>query len=121
MSQLKAEHQEALQEFLELKLSLEQLRKRLTGSLEFDFKSHERNLTTHYGTPEPGVRVEMRHIRHAMDKQERGEITIQQLSDWAAMLQLNEAYDWHGPEAEEIADWLKEMSLLMLKPKDQAE
>jgi hypothetical protein len=121
MSQLKAKHRKALEKFLELKLSLEQLGERLSGVLEFDFKDHQRKLTTHYGTPEPGVRVEMRHIRNAMDKQERGEITTEQLSDWAAMLQLNGAYDWEGPEQEEIADWLNEMSLLALKPKDQAE
>jgi hypothetical protein len=121
MSSLTKKHRKALEEFLEWKLSLEQLRERLSGVLEFDFQDHQRKLTTHYGTPEPGVRVEMRHIRNAMDKQGRGEITTEQLSDWAAMLQLNGAYDWEGPEEDEIADWLNEMSLLALKPKTQTE
>jgi hypothetical protein len=51
-----------------------------------------------------------------MDKHARGEITTQQLSDWATMLQLNHTYGWEGPGEEEIAGWLDEISLLTLKP-----
>ena len=33
------------------------------------FENHERRLDSHYGTPVPGVRIELKHIRAAMDKQ----------------------------------------------------
>ena len=116
MSRLKAKHRGALEEYADWKISIEQLRECLFGVLEFDFRDHERRLTTRYGTPEPGVRIEMRHIRNAMDKHARGEITTEQLSDWAAMLLLNDAYEWEGPDENEIAKWLNEISLLALKP-----
>jgi hypothetical protein len=121
MSNLTKKQRKALQGFAEGKISLQELRERLTGVLEFDFKNHERKLTSHYGTPEPGVRIELKHIRAAMDKHARGEITTEQLADWATMLLLNDAYDWGGPEEEQIAEWLNDMSMLTIKPKAQAE
>ena len=39
----------------------------------------------------------MKHIRAAMEKQARGEISTEELADWATMLLLNQAYDWEGP------------------------
>lgn len=114
-------HRRALEEFADLKISLEELRQRLAGVVEFDFRDHERRLDSHYGTPVPGVRIELKHIRAAMEKQARGEISTEQLADWATMLLLNDAYDWEGPEEEEIAGWLNEISMLTLKPKPQAE
>jgi hypothetical protein len=56
-----------------------------------------------------------------MDRHARGEITTEQLSDWAAMLLANPSYDWEGPDEDEIADWLNDISLLALKPKAQTE
>jgi len=32
------------------------------------------------------------------------------------MLELNQAYDWEGPEEKECAGWLNEISMLTLKP-----
>ncbi len=90
-------HRRALEEYADLNISLEELRQRLAGVVEFDFQNHERRLDSHYGTPLPGVRIELRHIRAAMEKQARGEISTEQLADWATMLQLNPAYDWEGP------------------------
>jgi hypothetical protein len=58
------------------------------------------------------VHIELQHIRHAMDKQGGGEITTEQLSDWAAMLLADPSYDWEGPDEEEIAGWLNEMAVL---------
>jgi hypothetical protein len=114
-------HRRALEDFAALEISLEELRRRLAGVVEFDFRDHERRLDSHYGTPVPGVRIELRHIRAAMEKQDRGEISTEQLADWATMLLLNHGYDWEGPEEDEIAGWLNEISGLTLKPKPQGE
>jgi hypothetical protein len=116
MTQLTAKHRRALEQYADWIISIEQLGECLRGVLEFDFRDHERRLTTRYGTPEPGVRIEMRHIRNAMDKHARGEITTEELSDWAAMLLMNDAYEWKGSEENEIAKCLNEISLLALKP-----
>jgi hypothetical protein len=70
-------HRRALEEFAALEISLEELRRRLAGVVEFDFREHERRLDSHYGTPVPGVRIELRHIRAAMEKQARGEISTE--------------------------------------------
>ena len=54
-----------------------------------------------------------------MEKQARGEISTEQLADWATMLLLNDACDWEGQEEEEIAVWLNEISMLTVKPKGE--
>ncbi len=116
MSQLSKKHRKALEEYGALKTSLDQLRESLRGVLEFDFQDKERKLTSHYGTPDPGVRIELEHIRHAMDKHAKGEISTEQLADWATMLLLNDAYRWNGKDEDEIAEQLHEISSLTLKP-----
>ena len=42
-------HRRALEEYADLKISLEELRRRLAGVVEFDFQNHERRLDSHYG------------------------------------------------------------------------
>lgn len=121
MSSLTRKQRRALEEFAELKISIDELRERLQGVLEFDFKDQERKLTSHYGTPVPGVRIELENIQAAMDKHARGEISTEQLADWATMLLLNDAYDWEGPKEEQIADWLNDISMLTLKSKAEAD
>ena len=121
MSNLTKKQRRALEEYAELRISLEELRERLIGVLDFNFKNHERRLETHYGTQVPGVRVERKHIQAAMDKHAREELSTEGLADWATMLLLNDAYDWEGPEEEEIAAWLNDISMLTLKAKSEAE
>jgi len=121
MSSLTRKQRRALEEFAELKISIDELRERLQGVLEFDFRDQERKLTSHYGTPVPGVRIELETIQAAMDKHARGEISTEQLADWATMLLLNDAYDWEGPKEEQIADWLNDISMLTLKSKAEAD
>jgi len=50
-------HRRALEEYAVLTISLEELRERLAGVVEFDFQNNERRLDSHYGTPVPGVRI----------------------------------------------------------------
>jgi hypothetical protein len=121
MSSLTRKQRKALEEFAELKISLDELKERLAGVLDFNFKDHERRLEAHYGTPVPGVRIERKHIQAAMDKHARGGLSTEELADWATMLLLNDAYDWEGPEEEEIAAWLNDISMLTLKAKSEAE
>ncbi|HVZ62001.1 MAG TPA: hypothetical protein VG892_14550 [Terriglobales bacterium] len=121
VKKFKKAHRRALEEYADLKISLEELRQLLAGVVEFDFQDHERRLDSDYGAPVPGVRIGLGHIHAAMEKHSRGDISTEQLADWATMLLLNLAYDWEGPDEDQISDWLNEISMLTLKPKAQDE
>jgi hypothetical protein len=111
----------ALERFARVEISLQELQRCLGEMLAFNFREEERSLTSCYLLLQPGVRVEKKFIQTAMDKHARWELTTEQLADWATMLLLNDAYDWQGPDEEEIADWLNEISMLTLKAKPKAE
>ncbi len=106
----------ALQQFAHLEITLGDLRQSLRNVLEFDFTESERKLSSHFLVPQPGIRIDQSDIRRAMEKHRREEISTDQLADWATMLLLNEAYDWEGPDEEDIATWLHDISALTLKP-----
>ncbi len=97
--------------FARLEVSMEQLCEHLHGMLEVNFGPTERRLISYFLLPEPGVRVTKDDIRCVLDKQWKGEISERELSEWASMLMLNEAYDWSGPDEDEIADTLNELSM----------
>jgi hypothetical protein len=105
----------ALEEFARLEMNLGDLAYALRKVLQFEFTDNERRLTSHFVLPQPGIRIDEEHIRLAMSKHAREEISTNQLADWATMLLLNDAYDWEGPNEEEIATWLNEISMLTLK------
>ena len=116
---LTRDERKALAQFAQLEIPIGELQRRLGKMLEFEFGENERRLTSHFLLPQPGVRIDQGHVRRAMDKHARGEISTDQLADWATMLLLNDAYDWEGPDEEEIAAWLNDISALTLKPKTE--
>jgi hypothetical protein len=109
----------ALEDYAALRITLEQLQQSLGKAIEINFSPHERKVVYYYDNRKPVVHIKLRQIRDAMDKHGCGDITTRQLSDWAAMLLANPSYDWEGPEEDEIAEWLNEISLLALKPNAQ--
>jgi hypothetical protein len=58
-----------------------------------------------------GIQIEKQHVQHTLEERTWGAITAQQLSDWAAMLIMNTAYDWEGLD-EQAIDELNELALL---------
>ena len=108
---LTSEERDVLTRYARLEISLEEVCARLGEMLQIDFGPIERRLTSHFLFPVPGIRIGMEHIRNALDKHWGGEITDTELSDWATMLLLNEAYDWPGPDEDEIAEMLHELSM----------
>lgn len=112
MSALTGKQLRAIDDYACLRISLEQLSAALGNAIEVHFTPDQRKILFHYDNRKPAVRIEMRHIRDAMEKQERGEVSTETLSDWAAMLLANPSYDWEGADEEEIAGWLNEMALL---------
>ena|SRR5580692_8440900 len=105
------QERETLAQFARLEISLVDLCSRLQGMLMIDFNSKERRLTSHLLDAEPGIQIEKHHVQHAVEERTRGAITARQLSDWAAMLIMNTAYDWEGLD-EQVIDELNELALL---------
>jgi len=112
------DERKALEQFANLKISLEELQRRLGAMLAFNFGKEERQLTSYFLLLQPGVRIDKKHIQAAMEKHARAEISTEQLADWATMLLLNDAYDWQGSDEEEIASWLNDISLLTIETSD---
>lgn len=79
--------------------------------LIINFLPKERRLTSRFLDTEAGIQIEKKFLQHAVDQQSKGAITARQLSDWAAMLIMNTAYDWEGLD-EEVIDQLNELALL---------
>ncbi len=103
---------ELLERFARMEISLDELTVRLHGMLELDFGPEERKLISHFLLPEPGVRIELNGVRKVMEKHWKGEVSDDELYRWATMLLLNEAYDWEGPDEDEIAEVLNELATL---------
>lgn len=108
---LTQKERDVLEKFAQMDIPLEEVRAELDGMLEMDFSSAERTLTSYFLLPNPGIRIGMEQIRRALSKHWSGEVTDTELSDWATMLLLNEAYEWSGPDEDEIAEMLHELSI----------
>jgi len=105
------QEREALVQFARLEISLDDLCGRLREMLTIDFGSRERRLNSQFLLAEPGIQIEKQHVRRALDQRTKGVITARELSDWAAMLIMNEAYDWQELDEDDI-DKLNELALL---------
>jgi len=105
-----AQEREALIQFARLEISLDDLCKRLQGVLQIDFGLKERRLTSHLSA-ENGVRLENKHVLDALERRGKRAISARQLSDWAAMLIMNDAYDWEGLD-EQTVDQLNNLAVL---------
>jgi hypothetical protein len=60
----------------------------------------------YFRRPEPPIRIKWAQVKNILDRHYQGEISDKQLAEWATMLQLNDAFDWEGPDEDEIADTL---------------
>src|SRR5579875_3901793 len=109
--ELRSDERDILARFARLDIPLQEVLVRLGDMLEIDFGPVERRLTSYFLFPVPAISIGMQHISNALDKHWRGEITDNELRDWATMLLLNEAYDWPGPDEEQIAGMLNELSM----------
>ena len=105
------QEREALVEFARLEISLDDLCGRLREMLAINFGSKERRSNSQFLAAEPGIQIEKQHFQHAVDQRTKGVIAARQLSDWAAMLIMNDAYDWQELDEDDI-EKLNELALL---------
>ena len=110
-----------LTQFANCEVSIDELIAGLHGKLEIFFDTDVRSLTSHFLTAEPGIRIGLNQIDRAKSKNSAGNLPNEDLMRWATMIRLNDAYVWDGPEEDEIADRLDELSLpqIFLKRPDQ--
>lgn len=105
-----SKERELLARFARLEISLTVLCLRFRTMMSVDFGEHGRRLTSRFLPAEPPIRIEKQHIHNALSRRSTGGISERELSDWAAMLLMNDAYDWEGADEEEIAESLNELS-----------
>lgn len=111
---LTQDERRALEEFADLSIPFEDLRRRLSGVVEFEFKATETRLSHFYEHPDPGIRIERHHVEDAVRRLEKAEISVERMRNWATMLLMIDAYDWEGPDEDWIAEKLNEFALLGL-------
>lgn len=114
MSKLTKEQHQALKEFAEGKICLGELAKALSCIMEINFKNHQRQIKWKEGICGPEFRIELSHIHNAMERHTRGEISTEQLVEWAAMILINDAFGWEGPDQDEISELLNDISFLTI-------
>jgi hypothetical protein len=116
---LTREQRRALEQFASLEITMQDLCRRLNGIMEVDLRPAERKVLTHFAMPEPPIRIEKWNIENALAKKKTGAISEQELSEWATMLELNQAYDWQGKDEDEIGEWLSDLTMLTLEHMDE--
>jgi hypothetical protein len=107
---LTPEQLEVLRRFSVFQADIDDVRRSLAGIFEFDFDSKQRIANTHFRVPEPGILVTRDHIASALEREERGQISQQELIGWATMLLLNDAYQPDPQDEDFVAEWLNRMS-----------
>jgi|HubBroStandDraft_5_1064220.scaffolds.fasta_scaffold240951_2 hypothetical protein len=111
---LTAEEMKTLTRFVCFEITLSELLVDLRGILKFDFTPNKRSFESGFVVPEPGVRITSSDIDRAIARHASGQISREELTKWATMLLLNDAYDWEGPDEDEIAGRLNDLSMPQL-------
>jgi hypothetical protein len=113
-----AEEREWLGQFVHMEITLDELLARLNGAITLEISPTERRLTSHLTPQFPSVRVEKRDVQTAIERYRKGEISERRLVRWAAMLLMNDVYDWEGPDEDEIAEVLNDLAMVPPKIPD---
>lgn len=103
-----------LEQFAIFEISLDQLRSCLRNVVKFNFDAEahggKRWMENNFIAPEPGVPITRWHLENALTKKRNGDITDEQLIEWATMLLMNHAYEFDQKDEDFIADWLNDIS-----------
>jgi hypothetical protein len=105
--------QDVLRRFAWLQADLEEVRTAMMGVFEFDLRRGQRAARTYFRMPEPAIAITRAHLATALDKKRQGQITEQDLVNWATLLLLNDAYVLDPGDEDMISEWLNDISLLL--------
>jgi hypothetical protein len=102
-------------------VSLAHLLEGLRGRIQINFDSDVRGLKSNFLPAEPGIRIGLSHIDRAKSKNSAGDLSNEDLMQWATVILLNDAYVWDGSEGDAVSDRLSDLSLpqIFLKRPDQ--
>lgn len=89
-------------------LSLEELRRNVRDAVgeRFIHNDHFRVVNLNQICSHRAVRITPQHIEILFARRQRGEITEQQMRDWAHMLEINDAYYWEPEDADVVGTWV---------------
>ena len=100
----------AMEPFLKLQLSLDDLLLKLDWKLELDFLPNKRVLTSRLLPAEPPIPVARRDLERAISMRRSGQIDDRQIVRWATMIVLNDCFLW-GEADDQLTDMLHEISI----------
>jgi hypothetical protein len=107
---------DVLRRYLEFETSLQEVRLKLRGIVEFELASEDgiRQTGCNFPPPEPDAKVARRRLEAALQRQRGQRISEQELMEWATRLFFDHPYDWDVEDAETNADWLNNISLELM-------
>src|SRR5258708_7613242 len=109
MTSIRPNERRALEDFRDLKISVEELRPLVEERVETYFEPegfHTRGIQKHTDAAVPQVEVRIGHLETAYRRWQEGKISEKDLGDWACMLSMNDDYELHEDESEILAEWL---------------
>ncbi len=113
------EVRKALEKFLRLEITSDELKKRLARVARFTVTEAERKIEPFFRPLQPGILVSKWHIENALNTKRVGQITESELAEWAAIvLLLSDAYEFESVHEDEVADWLNDLSWLPAQEQD---
>ncbi|MCU1311212.1 MAG: hypothetical protein JWO20_2337 [Candidatus Angelobacter sp.] len=109
MPPIKRNERRALEDYRDLKISLEELRPLIEKRVGIYFQPegfHNRGIQKYTDPAVPQVKVRVGHLETAYRRWQERKISEKHLGDWAAMLTMNDDYVLHEDESEILAEWL---------------
>jgi|SRR5947208_8647639 len=100
----------ALRDFASLRINMSELQYRLRDVLRVNFDGVTRTLEFFFDDTKPSVLVDRTHLEQALEKRRLRLITEEELSEWASMLLLNDAYDFVPDDEDLVIRWLNDLS-----------
>ena len=97
-----------IEAYARCELSLEELCGKVRDALgeRFIHNPHYRVVNINQICPNRAVRITPQHIEILIAKRRLGEITEQQMRDWAHMVTISDAYYWEPEDADVVGGWV---------------
>jgi hypothetical protein len=111
---LKACERKALEDFRDMKISLEELRPLIRQRMSFEFEPRgfaRRSIDKYLPVAEPGVLVSIGHLQDALNVWKLGKMSKGEIADWAAMLLMNDDFEIDETNEDVVAEWLNQVAL----------
>ena len=112
MPKLNKTERAALENFRDLNITLEELGREAKRRVSFNFVPtalHLREIQKHTAPAVPAVIVSRQHLVAAYLRWKSGAISTKGLSDWAAMIIMNDDFELLPDESELLAEWLNQV------------